>query len=237
MRQVVDFAKLPEFAPDAALWPRIVAAREAQLRRRWLGGGGLAALAAAVFAAVLLVPHAPLAPVGVDAVAAGERESRVLETHLEIAIHNAPVVLWTIDNSGVVTLSTGAALSRLGLGRNELVGKCLFDVYAEHPTIARDIRRALAGESFSYKTALTEVSFETWIAPIRDATTGAVSGAIAVSTDITERESLQAQSIRNDRVTALGSLAASVARFSCNPAALATASIRWHCRSARGFRC
>ena len=79
MRQVVDFAKLPEFAPDAALWPRIVAAREAQLRRRWLGGGGLAALAAAVFAAVLLVPHAPLAPVGVDAVAAGERESRVLE--------------------------------------------------------------------------------------------------------------------------------------------------------------
>lgn len=78
MRQGVDFAKLPEFAPDPALWPRIVAAREAQLRRRRLGGG-LAAIAAAVFAAVLLVPRAPPVPVGVDAIAAGERESRVLE--------------------------------------------------------------------------------------------------------------------------------------------------------------
>lgn len=78
MRQGVDFAKLPEFAPDPALWPRIVAAREAQQRRRRLGGG-LAAIAAAVFAAVLLVPRAPPVAVGVDAIAAGERESRVLE--------------------------------------------------------------------------------------------------------------------------------------------------------------
>jgi hypothetical protein len=79
MRQGLDLAKLPEFVPDRALWPRIVAAREAQLRRRWLGGGGLAAIAAGVLAAVLLVPRLPVAPTDVDAVAAGERESRMLE--------------------------------------------------------------------------------------------------------------------------------------------------------------
>lgn len=79
MRQGVDLTKLPEFAPDPALWPRIVAAREARQRRRLIGGASLAAVAAAVFAAVLLVPRAPQAP-ALDAVAAGERESRVLES-------------------------------------------------------------------------------------------------------------------------------------------------------------
>lgn len=78
MRHGVDFSKLPEFAPDPALWSRIVAAQQARQRRQRLGGAGLA-VAAAVFAAVLLVPRTPMAPVAVDAVAAGERESRLLE--------------------------------------------------------------------------------------------------------------------------------------------------------------
>src|SRR5690606_9843473 len=79
MRQGVDFSKLPAFAPDPALWSRIVAAREAGQRRRRWDAAGMAAVAAAVFAAVLLVPRAPLAPAGFDAVVAGERESRMLE--------------------------------------------------------------------------------------------------------------------------------------------------------------
>lgn len=92
MTQGVDFEKLPEFAPDPALWPRIVAARKAQLRRRWLGRGGLAAIAAAVFAAVLLVPQVPQVPVDVDAIAAGERESRVLEVEwLRVAPATRPL--------------------------------------------------------------------------------------------------------------------------------------------------
>lgn len=78
MKRSLDVTKLPEFAPDPALWSRIVAAHEARRRRRRLGGAGLA-IAAAVFAAVLLVPRAPLVPTGLDAVAAGERESRLLE--------------------------------------------------------------------------------------------------------------------------------------------------------------
>src|SRR5690606_16183638 len=110
---------------------------------------------------------------------------------------------------------------------DELVGNCLFDLYAGHPTIPADIRRALGGETFSYKTTVGEVTFETWIAPIRDAeATSAVTGAIAVSTDVTEREALQAQSIRNDRVTALGSLAASVAHEVNNPLTYALLSIQ-----------
>lgn len=78
MKRGVDLAKLPEFAPDPALWPRIAAAHASRLRRRRIGGAGLAAVAAAVFAAVLLLPRAPQAPT-FDAVAAGERESRLLE--------------------------------------------------------------------------------------------------------------------------------------------------------------
>lgn len=78
MRHGVDLSKLPEFAPDPALWARIVATRAARRRRRWFGGAGIAAVAAAVFA-VLLLPRTPLVPVAVDAVVAGESESRTLE--------------------------------------------------------------------------------------------------------------------------------------------------------------
>lgn len=153
-------------------------------------------------------------------------ESVEARTRLEVAIQNAPVVLWTVDKNGIITLSTGAALVRLGSTSEQLVGRCVFELYAGHPTIDTDIRRALAGESFSYKTAVPNVTFETWIAPIRDPKTNAVTGAIAVSTDITEREFLQAQSIRNDRVSALGSLAASVAHEVNNPLTYAILSMQ-----------
>lgn len=79
MRQGVDLSRLPRFEPDPALWQRIVATHASRQRRRRIGGAGFAAVAAAVFAAVLLVPRTPPAPVAIDAVAAGERESRMLE--------------------------------------------------------------------------------------------------------------------------------------------------------------
>ena len=93
MSQGVDFSRLPEFTPDRALWSRICAAHAArQRRRRGFFGAGGAAIAAAVLAAVLALPRAPSPDARIDAVAAGERESRLLEAEwLRVAADARPL--------------------------------------------------------------------------------------------------------------------------------------------------
>jgi hypothetical protein len=73
-------AELPVFAPDAGLWPRIVAAHARQRRvrqpRRWIA---FAAAAAIVVAAIIVVPRWT-APTPAEPLAAeGQRESQALE--------------------------------------------------------------------------------------------------------------------------------------------------------------
>ena len=73
----VDLHQLPVFRPDAALWPRMVAAQRRHTRaQRWRRGGVSLAAAVAVCAAVLLLPH-PLPPLQQEIVA-GQRESQTL---------------------------------------------------------------------------------------------------------------------------------------------------------------
>lgn len=75
-----DPRRLPEFAPDPALWSRIAAAEQRRLaRRRWqravFGGAVAASFAAALLVGGRLVV-APVAPAGATAM---QDESRTLE--------------------------------------------------------------------------------------------------------------------------------------------------------------
>ena len=79
----IDPLRLPVFNPGPALWSRVVAARQRQLRRR-RGGFALAA-AAAIGAIAMLLPR-PLPPLQQD-IASGQRESRALESEWQ---HLAP---------------------------------------------------------------------------------------------------------------------------------------------------
>jgi hypothetical protein len=75
----IDLRQLPVFAPDAALWSRLVTAQQRRVRaQRWRLGVFSAAAAAAVCAAVSLLPH-PMPPVQQE-IAAGQRESQTLES-------------------------------------------------------------------------------------------------------------------------------------------------------------
>jgi len=75
----VDLRNLPVFAPDPALWPRVLAAQRRRTRLRRLREGGFSlAAAAAVFAAVLWLPHPLSGPQ--QELAATQGESRRLET-------------------------------------------------------------------------------------------------------------------------------------------------------------
>jgi PAS domain S-box-containing protein len=135
---------------------------------------------------------------------------------LSFAVHHAPVVLWATDRDGIVTLSEGSALATMGLRSGQLVGQSIFVLYADHPKVLANHRRAMAGEKWTELVEVGDRVLDTSMTPARDEH-GEVSGVIGMATDVTERHRLQAQIIQSDRVAAMGTLAASVAHEINNP--------------------
>ena len=109
------------------------------------------------------------------------------EERLRTVVANVAVVLFAIDQDGTITLSEGRGLDDLGLKPGELVGTSVFDIYREFPPIIANIRRALAGETFTDTVDVGGVFFETHHTPIRDGQ-GSARGMIGVATNVTERK-------------------------------------------------
>ncbi len=139
-----------------------------------------------------------------------------IEAQLKVAVDHAPIAVFSIDRDGIITLSEGAGLKALGVRSGELVGQSVFELYRDHPTIPDYIRRGLAGDSFYYTAQVGQAIYDSWITPVRDAA-GEVVAVLGVSHDMSEPRRLQAAVIQNDRVRAMGMLAASVAHEINNP--------------------
>ncbi len=67
---------------------------------------------------------------------------------LGAVVNHAPVILFATDAQGTITLSEGKALESLGLKPGEMVGKSILEGPAAGSDLARDVRRAMTGESF-----------------------------------------------------------------------------------------
>ena len=115
-----------------------------------------------------------------------ERALRASKERLRTVVAGAPLVLFALDQHGVFTLAEGRGLDALGVRPAQLMGQSVFQVYADMPQALTEVRRALAGESFSSTVEVLGVVFEVWYSPVRDAA-GSVSGVIGVANDITER--------------------------------------------------
>jgi len=109
------------------------------------------------------------------------------EERLRTVVTNAPVILFAVNKDGVITLSEGKGLELLGREPGQTVGKSIYEVYEGTPTILANMRRALAGESFTNTVELSGLAFETHHTALRD-TTGEVTGLIGVAFDVTERK-------------------------------------------------
>jgi PAS domain S-box-containing protein len=139
-----------------------------------------------------------------------EEELHKAEERLRSVIANAPVVLFAIDEAGTFTLSEGQGLARLGLAPGQVVGCSVFELYADQPQILANFQRAMAGEEFTERVQVGEISFETWYSPIRDAE-GRPRGVIGVSNDISQQRRLEEQLRQAQKMEAIGRLAGGVA--------------------------
>lgn len=109
------------------------------------------------------------------------------EARLSTVIAGASLVLFAMDRDGIFTLSEGEGLKALGLTPGEVVGQSVFEIYRDAPHLLANIRRALAGESFTAAVDLGELVFDTRYSPLTNEDNEVV-GVIGVATDITENK-------------------------------------------------
>ncbi|HET8931942.1 MAG TPA: PAS domain S-box protein [Polyangiales bacterium] len=139
------------------------------------------------------------------------------EDTLRKVVAATPIVLWSVNQSGIFTLSTGRGLKALGLTPGQVVGQSVFDVYADVPSIRASIRRCLEGEELNDTFEAGGRVFDSMLTPLTGAQ-GHVNGVLGISIDITERrraeneqELLKAQLLQAQKLESLGLLAGGIA--------------------------
>jgi PAS domain S-box-containing protein len=110
---------------------------------------------------------------------------RKAEKRLRTVVSSASLILFATDKNGVFTLNEGEGLKSLSLVPGELVGRSVFEVYADQPQVGENIRRALKGESFTTSVTIGELVFDVRYSPLTDERDN-VLGVIGVATDITD---------------------------------------------------
>lgn len=113
-------------------------------------------------------------------------ESASQAVTLKAVVNNAPLIMWSINRSGIITTSEGRGLKEVGLESGQLVGHSLFEVYKDQPEAVAQVRRALQGETLVEEVQILDRMYETHYSPIRDSS-GYVIGVVGISTDMTKR--------------------------------------------------
>ena len=117
---------------------------------------------------------------------------------VEAVINIAPIVLFTLDEHGIFTMSKGKGLEALGLRPGEVVGSSVYDVYRDYPQVQEGVHRALAGHAFSETLRIDELIFDIWYAPLRR-DGGPIMGVRGIAIDVTELKRREEAIHRRDR--------------------------------------
>ena len=131
---------------------------------------------------------------------------RPLESDVETAPPVGPQVIFAVERDGTCTMSVGQGLAALGVEPGQLVGSNLFDVYRDDAHAQASLHRVLNGETFStesdFQGRTLSVYYQAVFGP-----DGSVTGAVGVSTDVTEQRRVEAEvRAARERATLLADL-------------------------------
>lgn len=125
-----------------------------------------------------------------------ERETSKLQ--LRTITDNLPIILFGIDKNGILTMSEGKGLAKLGLKPGQAVGMDAFEMYKDHPEIVSNLHDALNGKSYTFTQSLGDVKLQTWFNPANNED-GLQNSVLGLSIDISDRvqTELELQESRN----------------------------------------
>jgi len=135
-----------------------------------------------------------------------QRERDEARERLSHVLASLPVICWSFDAQGVMSLSEGQALERLGLKPGQVVGQSIFEIIRGNPAALTAVERALRGEAFSEELEFQGVWFEAVFLPERgpDGKVKAVAGLVL---DISERRRAQEELRQSEERYRLATLA------------------------------
>ncbi|MBC8431062.1 MAG: response regulator [Desulfobacterales bacterium] len=141
-----------------------------------------------------------------DALRESEEKTRALLN----AINDIALLL---DTDGTVLDSNAIALQRLGKSADKLVGKCIYDFFP--PPLAEPTKNAVSevirtGKPFCMEFEQESRIYDSQVYPICDAQGKAIQIGV-ISSDITERRSMEAQLRQTHKMEAIGTLAGGIA--------------------------
>ncbi|MAA74204.1 MAG: hypothetical protein CMN28_05810 [Salinisphaeraceae bacterium] len=119
-------------------------------------------------------------------VEARARQLRESEQRLTTLVNSAPVMLFSLDRRGRITLSEGAGRRSDDFQLNRKLGRNIFDEYGGNRHFCAAVRRALSGEDMDGVFRLEHSVFEIRLTPVVDQH-GDVSSIIGVATDVSGR--------------------------------------------------
>jgi len=115
-----------------------------------------------------------------------EEALRDAQASLESVLSAAPVALWAMDADGRFTLCRGMELGSPGGRAEEMVGRTVTEVYAEHPEIVDAANQARGGTTVHATASMAGRYFAFRFQPMLD-DNDEYRGCVGVAVDITER--------------------------------------------------
>jgi signal transduction histidine kinase len=126
------------------------------------------------------------------------------------AVIDAPVVLFAVDHTGIVTLFEGKGLELLTLPPPAHIGRSAFDLDNELSSLGELIRRGLNGESMVLSGKIGDRLLDIWSSPVRDPD-GTITGMIGVGIDTSRHRDLEREVNHQERLALLGQVAGGIA--------------------------
>ena len=108
-----------------------------------------------------------------------------LEERLTTVISNAPIIVFSLDGNGSISLLEGKGLQSMSLESDDFIGRPLSAIFLGSEKILDAATGAAQGNMVNTVATFEEQSFEIWCAPVFSST-GEVVGVIGVATDVTE---------------------------------------------------
>lgn len=108
-----------------------------------------------------------------------------------------PLIIWAADRNGIVTLSEGGGLTKLGYEPGEWVGKSIFEEFADDAELIDLFQRTLAGEKNHQIRTINDQTLDLEYTPLYN-DQQEIDGFLAVAIDISEKVASQEELRRSE---------------------------------------
>jgi PAS domain S-box-containing protein len=123
---------------------------------------------------------------------------RASEERLRTIVNHAPVIIFSLDQTGTFTMLEGHSISNYIDQPEQLIGRTIFEFGDNAPDLLRAFYQAMAGEMVRVTIDLPRGSLESWVYPFHDRE-GQISGVLGVASDITALQLSEEQLRRSEQ--------------------------------------